>query len=292
MTYDPYRRPHQPYDPGRPPPATPPQWQQEAPPRGYRPPQPPPRYGGDPWAESQPPPRQDGSRGYPQQPRLDPQAYQQPQYQPYGYQQPPGYGQPQQAQPYPRYAPPRRRRHTTRNVLAGLCGLVVLVIVIAVAVAASGGHTIQVGGTSAGSEAKAAVIGSAITLAGNSSGEQMSITVTQVIADAAENDGLSLTPAGDRLYAVQFRLDNTGSAAYSDAPSNGAAVTDSAGQSYQSGLETVAGCTSFPATENIAPGSSGLGCIVFEVPENAKITQVQFTLDSGMGPDTGQWDVS
>jgi hypothetical protein len=120
----------------------------------------------------------------------------------------------------------------------------------------------------------------------------MTVTVTRVISSARENDGLSLTPAGDRLYAVQFRLADTGSAAYSDAPSNGAAVVDSAGQSYQSALEDVAGCQSFPATENIAAGASGLGCIVFEVPKAAKITQVQFTLDSGMGPQTGQWNVA
>ena len=77
-----------------------------------------------------------------------------------------------------------------------------------------------------------------------------------------------------------------------EARKNGAAVVDSSGQSYQSALaDTAAGCTSFPGTENIAPGSSGLGCIVFEVPKAAKIVSVQFTLDSGMGPETGQWNV-
>ena len=49
---------------------------------------------------------------------------------------------------------------------------------------------------------------------------------------------------------------------------------------------------SFPASENIAAGASGLGCIVFEVPKAAKITAVQFTLDSGMASQTGQWDVA
>jgi hypothetical protein len=68
-------------------------------------------------------------------------------------------------------------------------------------------------------------------------------------------------------------------------------VIDSAGQSYQSSLDSVAECESFPGTENIAVGSSGLGCIVFEVPTTVKITLVQFTLDSGMGPQTGQWDI-
>ena len=91
---------------------------------------------------------------------------------------------------------------------------------------------------------------------------------------------------------MQFRLRDTGSAAYSDSPSNGAAVVDSSGQSYQAALaDTVSGCATFPGTENIAPGASGLGCIVFEVPKAAKITGVQFTLDSGFGPQTGQWDV-
>jgi hypothetical protein len=42
---------------------------------------------------------------------------------------------------------------------------------------------------------------------------------------------------------------------------------------------------------NIAPGASGLGCIVFEVPQSAKITEVQFTLDSGFAQQTGQWNI-
>ena len=134
--------------------------------------------------------------------------------------------------------------------------------------------------------------GSAITLSGNSSGEQMAVTVTRVIGHASPSDEFTSAPAGDRLYAVQFRLRDSGSAAYSDSPSNGAAVTDSSGQSYQAAIgDDVRDCTLFPAVVNIAAGSSGLGCIVFEVPEKAKITGVQFTLDSGMGPQTGQWNV-
>ncbi len=68
-------------------------------------------------------------------------------------------------------------------------------------------------------------------------------------------------------------------------------MVDSAGQSYQSTVFDVGQCQSFPGTENIAAGQSGLGCVVFQVPVTAKITKVQFTLDSGFGPQTGQWDV-
>lgn len=46
---------------------------------------------------------------------------------------------------------------------------------------------------------------------------------------------------------------------------------------------------SFPGTENVAVASTGLGCVVFEVPQQAKITEIQFTLDSGGRTKTGQW---
>ena len=223
-----------------------------------------------------------------------------PQQPPYGYQQP----YPGQQPRWQRQQPPQRKRHLGRKIFGGITGIIGVIIVISIAMN-SGGHTVNTtgttptggsstttaGGTGHAATPKTAGIGSAITLAGNDGGEQMAVTVTKVIRSAAENDGLGLLPGGDRLYAVQFRLTDTGSAAYSDSPSNGAAVVDSAGQSYQSGMETVSRCQAFPASENIAPGSSGLGCVVFEVSEKAKIVSVQFTLDSGFGPQTGQWNV-
>ena len=41
----------------------------------------------------------------------------------------------------------------------------------------------------------------------------------------------------------------------------------------------------------IAPGDKRVGYISFEVPDGTKLTQFQFTLDSGFGPDTGQWEL-
>jgi len=262
-----------------------------------------------PWEGQQQYPPQGYGQQYPQD-----QQWQQPQYDPHlhdqrvnggqgqqpygpGWQQYPPQQQPWQGAPPPA-ASPLRKRHIVRNFLAGIGGVVIAIVVIAVA--ANSGHSVKTTGNGPGATSgggavpapKTAAIGSAITLAGNTGGEQMTVTVTKVIANASPSDEFNNAPAGDRLYAVQFRLSDTGSAAYSDSPSNGAAVTDSAGQSYQSGFETVAGCQVFPDTENIAPGASGLGCIVFEVPKSAKITQVQFTLDSGFGPQTGQWDVA
>jgi hypothetical protein len=229
-----------------------------------------------------------------------------PQYPPPGYQQP---GYPPQQQYPPGYLPPggpRRswpRRHPILTTVLGLFGFFVVIGVIA-GIAGSAGHTVttgQAGSTpsavssstaSASSAASStAKVGSTITLGGNGPGEKMDVTVTRVISHAQPADEFSTPNPGKRFYAVQFRLADTGSAAYSDSPSNGAAAVDAAGQSYQATIGDVAGCESFPGTENIAAGDKGLGCVVFEVPEGAKITKVQFTLNSGFGPDTGQWDV-
>jgi hypothetical protein len=218
----------------------------------------------------------------------------------------PGYGpQPHPAQPqsFPgQQRSPRRKRHAARNVLVGLGSLVVVIVAIGIAVD-HGGHSVQVaasaanagtpGGTSQdGGAPKTAGIGSAITLSRSGSGEQLAVTVTKVINSARPGGESGGAPAGDRLYAVQFRLRDTGGAPYLDAPASSAVVVDSAGQSYRAAItDSAAGCQGFPATENIAPGSSGLGCVVFQVPEAAKIADVQFTLDSGLASQTGQWNV-
>jgi Domain of unknown function (DUF4352) len=259
---------------------------------------------GDPWQKQVQP-------QYPTQPYPPQQPYGQPGP---GPRRPPypgqPYGPPGGQQPYPGYGydpqppqgpPPRRKRHTVRNIFAGIgAGVVAIIVIAVIASAGNGDHTLTTGGSSpasASSAAKArssaapAKVGSTITLAGNDSGEQIAVTVTKIYRHAQPASDFDDPNSGDRLVAVQFRLDDTGSAAYSDSPSNGATVVDASSQSYQSSLNDAADCPSFPGTENIAPGQSGLGCVVFEVPHAAVITEVQFTLDSGMGPQTGQWDV-
>jgi hypothetical protein len=254
----------------------------------------------------QPPPwdwfgRQDPCQGQGHQPPVTSN----PQYEPPPgkplYQEQPPYGQfpgqvpygPPQGYEYESARRPRRNRHLGRNLLIGAGGFIVIVVATVVAsTAANGDHTVTTRQAAATSSASGtARVGATITLSGNSAGGQMAVTVTEVFRDPQAVSEFDTPQQGDRLYAVQFRLGDTGSIAYSDSPSNGAVVIDSAGQSYQSSLDSVAECESFPGTENIAVGSSGLGCIVFEVPTTVKITLVQFTLDSGMGPQTGQWDI-
>jgi hypothetical protein len=248
-------------------------------------------------------------------------------YQGQPYQGPPGPDQPYQGQPfgpppgsqpayYGGYTPPgwqplrRRRRNALRGGLIGL-GVLVVVGVIGVVAVARGSDspqvqvsvapitvptisvpTISVSPIGGGSKLAEVPVGSAVTLTGINTSEKLAVTAVTVFSHPQPAGDLDAVDQGDRLYAVKLRLDNTGSTPYSDAPGLGATVVDSAGKSYKASFDDVAGCTSFPAGVNIAAGQSSQGCIVLEVPASARITLVQFTLDAGLGPQTGQWKVS
>jgi hypothetical protein len=148
----------------------------------------------------------------------------------------------------------------------------------------------QAGATPAVAGAQAGV-GDTIVLSGNSSGEKVAVTLVRVYQRDAPAQ-FETPDAGDRYASVQLRYRNVATAAFSDAVSNEVTVVDGKGQSYQSTIATGVGCTQFPGTEDIPPGQTGLGCVVFQVPDSARIAEVQVTLDSGMGPQTGEWKAS
>ncbi|MDJ0346983.1 DUF4352 domain-containing protein [Streptomyces sp. PH10-H1] len=117
----------------------------------------------------------------------------------------------------------------------------------------------------------------------------MAVTVTRVVDPAGAE---VFTPdAGKRFVAVQFRLRDTGTAVYSDAPSNGAQVIDTQGQAFNSTIADTNAGPSFPGIVRLTSGSSALGFITFEVPKGSVIAKVQFTLNSGFADNTGQWTV-
>jgi hypothetical protein len=229
-------------------------------------------------------------------------------YPPYGaYPQQWNPGQWNPGMPYP----PRGRGRTAQNLVICFGALMIaLIVFVAVSVIAhstqgtrtgassnsqangdtgADGNNAPAGNTPTGTQT--AQVGSAITLAGLSAGEQMSVTVTKIYSDAQPVDQYSEAPVGDRLYAVEFQLKNTGRVGYSDAPTNSAVVFDSDGQSYQTQFDDVTECPSFRTVLDIPVGGTSVGCIAYEVPNNAKITKIQVILDSGYGPQTGEWKI-
>lgn len=133
-------------------------------------------------------------------------------------------------------------------------------------------------------------LGDTVGLRGDDEGEAVDVTVLKVLDHAQGADPeLDTPPTGKHYYAVQFLIKNTGTKAYDDKPANGAKVIDIAGQSYDcsSADDTTAG-QSLPADTVVAPGSSALGFLTFEVADNATITKVQFGMDSGFS-QIAQW---
>jgi hypothetical protein len=142
-----------------------------------------------------------------------------------------------------------------------------------------------------GSDAETAKVGQPITIKGNEDGSKLQVTVKK-IQNARPTDQFSTVDKGKRLVAVRFRLVNTGTAPYDDAPSNGAKVVDKSGQQYESDIffDNISAGEMLPSSVKLAPKNKALGYITFQVPKRAKITQVQFSMDSGFG-GTAQWNV-
>jgi hypothetical protein len=136
-----------------------------------------------------------------------------------------------------------------------------------------------------------AAIGGSITLLGNSDGEQARVTAVKIVDPAPPKDEYSRPEQGNRFVAVQFRIENIGSLAYDDSPSNGAQLIDGQGQQFQATFLGTAAGPEFAGGVKIAPGASALGFVTFEVPKTSKAAKVQFTLDSGFADQTGEWTI-
>lgn len=145
------------------------------------------------------------------------------------------------------------------------------------------------GGEKAAPAKPKAKLGDTITLAGNTEGLKIAVTPTKVVQKGTPANAIVTPKEGFRLFAVTFEIKNVGTAAYDDSPSNCVKVVDTDGQEYSASLGgEITQAHTFGSTK-IAPGDRRRGALVFEVPESAEIDKVQYTPESGFGPETGEW---
>lgn len=134
---------------------------------------------------------------------------------------------------------------------------------------------------------RVARIGNAITLKGNTN--TMRVRVLKVI-DPLPAGQYDKAPAGKRYVGVELTIQNTGQATYNDSPSNGAHILTSTDEQADSTVLSGGPCSSgFASSSTIAAGDRRRGCIPFEVPKGARPRTFQFALDSGFGPQSGEW---
>ncbi|WP_051832557.1 hypothetical protein [Streptomyces katrae] len=142
--------------------------------------------------------------------------------------------------------------------------------------------------------------GETIPLSGSEPGQHLDVTLTRVVDPAADPgpapaDSASGSGSGsgsDRLVAVQFRLENTGTAVYQDSPAKCSHLLDSDGQRFTGSHATTAAGPAFPETVSLSPGGSALGFVTFRLPNHAALAAVQFALNSGLSDDVGHWSLS
>jgi hypothetical protein len=139
------------------------------------------------------------------------------------------------------------------------------------------------------SSSSSAAVGDSITLHGSDANLEIRVTLQDVI-DPAPFEQYFGPGRGKRLVALKLRLANIGTAVYNDSPSNGATVIDRQDQGYTTALLPTTACPDL-GSPTIRPDDRRVGCITFEVPKRAKLRTFQFTLDSGFGPETGEWEL-
>jgi hypothetical protein len=136
---------------------------------------------------------------------------------------------------------------------------------------------------------KVANIGDSITLKGTDT--SMKVTVLKVI-DPVQAGQFDAAAAGNRYVGIQLRLRNTGDGPYDDSPSNGAELLMRNDTQAESALVSEGQCSSdFGSSAKIGPGSTQVGCIPFEAKNGLRPKTFQFTLDSGFGPEGGEWSL-
>ncbi len=143
-------------------------------------------------------------------------------------------------------------------------------------------------GQSGGKERRPkAQLGDSLTLEGTDT--KMQVTVLKVL-DSIPSNQLDKPSSGNRYVGIQVRIKNVGDTTYSDSPSNGATLILGNDSQAQGTILLEGACAAgFASDAKIAPGSQQQGCIPFEAPAGAKLKTFQFTLDSGFGPQSGEW---
>jgi hypothetical protein len=131
-------------------------------------------------------------------------------------------------------------------------------------------------------------LGTAIVLHGNDDGEAMKVKLLAVQDPFVPTGEFAMQPeAGQRFVAVKVALTNVGSTVYDDSPSNGMALIDTADQQYTD--EAFEGMNPDIGSPTIASGDRRVGWITMSVAKAADLKKMQFTLDSGFGPEAGEW---
>jgi hypothetical protein len=153
----------------------------------------------------------------------------------------------------------------------------------------SSGSSDDSAGTDTGNDAsKNLKIGDETTLTGLHG--DMKVKVLGIIDPlTADNE---IPKPGRRFVGVRIRFENLSNKPYKDAPLNGASILTNVKKGANPTILLGSKCPSKMGTHLRMKGGATLtGCLPFQVKKKAKVTGFKFALNSGFGPETGEWAV-
>jgi hypothetical protein len=184
-----------------------------------------------------------------------------------------------------------------RHKVLTIAGVIVVLIVIGSVAASNNKTTVNTtastssNGTgsrsSSNSSSATAHVGSTVNIGGS---KGLGVTLTQVIDPASGADQYTTADAGKRFVAVDLKITNNGTAAFSDDANSDVTLIGTDNQSYTADFDSVSECTNFNSGQfTLSPGESSTGCVVFQVPNGVNTAKVQFQTESGFSGSTGEW---
>lgn len=174
--------------------------------------------------------------------------------------------------------------------------IVMAAIAVSLAVVACGTETTTSepvtpddGGTTP-AKAKAGV-GDTLSIAGNDSKLEVTLLKTKRVA-AVKVYGTEMSPTA---YGVQLRIKNVGDKVYDDSVSNCAVLVDKKDQTHNAefmmvdkGGDTLSGMLE---SVKISPGDQRSGWVYFGMKPSQRPRTLQYTAESGFGPEVGEWSL-
>jgi hypothetical protein len=141
---------------------------------------------------------------------------------------------------------------------------------------------------SAGHQEPPGQVGSSFELK-DGSGNLYRVTLTKVIDPAKGENQFTVPDTGKRFVGLVFQVKAlTGSPQDEDA-NNNAVIIGSNGQSYAADFAGIAGYTNFDhGAIHVSNGETATGSVTFQLPEDVKVSTVQWTALSGFGA-TVEW---
>jgi hypothetical protein len=121
------------------------------------------------------------------------------------------------------------------------------------------------------------------------SGNEMSVTLTQVIDPAQGADQFTTPHSGNRFVGAVFSVKGI-NGTFSDDANNDATLIGSNGQTYTADFDSIAGYTNFNNGEyNVSAGEGSVGAVTFQVPLAVTVTKIEWSANGGLGGAPAEW---